>query len=308
MKKIILSSVLFLSQLATAQFLVWENSFETPGDLQGWAFHDLNNNGNGWVQGKNIYFNGTSLTYGTSGVLRHSMSLVPSGPVPNFATENDWVISPQIDLTTASGEITLAVYFGRQRTTHTIGGRDFYIYTSTPQKEVPELSDFQSMALDASGNYLGSPYHVYGGYADNPFPADLTQFIEGRVDLSSFAGKKIYIGMWANRYGSGNNVQNINIDEMAIYATASTLGTKEAAKKGSLTRIAENPVKDILYLQLDPSLKESKVMVNIYGMTGQKMLSIPYSNAINVTGLETGNYIAEIAYGNSTERLKFIKK
>jgi len=42
MKKIILSSVLFLSHLAAAQSLVWGNSFDTPADLQGWTFHDLN--------------------------------------------------------------------------------------------------------------------------------------------------------------------------------------------------------------------------------------------------------------------------
>lgn len=124
MKKIILSSVLFLSHLAAAQSLVWGSSFDTPADLQGWTFHDLNNNGNGWVQGQNIYHNGTSLTYGTAGVLRHSISLVPTGNATGFATENDWIISPQIDLTNVSGTVTLAAYIGRQRTTHVLVARD----------------------------------------------------------------------------------------------------------------------------------------------------------------------------------------
>jgi hypothetical protein len=307
MKKIILSSVLFLSQLAMAQSLVWENTFDTPADLQGWTFHDLNNNNNGWIQGQNIYHNGTSLVYGSTGVLRHSMSLVPTGSATGFATENDWIISPQIDLTNTAGTITLAAYIGRQRATHTILGRDLYIFVSTPQKEVPDLADFQAMTIDASGNDLPSPYKIQVGGSDNPFPADLTQFVENLIDLSAFAGKKIYIGMWSNRKPNGNNIQNINIDEMAIYAT-SFLNTKDIKNKENLTKIAENPVKEYLLLKLSPVLKESTTVVNIYNGAGQKVLTAPYSRSIHIEGLSEGIYIAEVTDGKITERLNFIKK
>ncbi len=307
MKKIILSSVLFLSQLAMAQSLVWENTFDTPADLQGWTFHDLNNNNNGWVQGQNIYHNGTSLVYGNEGVLRHSMSLVPSGSATGFATENDWIISPQIDLSNTAGTITLAAYVGRQRSTHTILGRDLYIFVSTPQKEVPDLADFQAMTIDASGNDLPSPYKIQVGGSDNPFPADLTQFVENLVDLSDFAGKKIYIGMWSNRKPNGNNIQNINIDEMAIYTT-SFLNTKEIRKKENLTKIAENPVKEYLLLKLSPALKESTTVVNIYNGVGQKVLAVPYSRSVNIQSLPEGIYRVEVTDGKITERLNFIKK
>lgn len=307
MKKIILSSVLFLSHLAAAQSLVWGNSFDTPADLQGWTFHDLNNNGNGWVQGQNIYHNGTALTYGTTGVLRHSISLVPTGSATGFATENDWIISPQIDLTNTAGTVTLAAYIGRQRSTHTIVARELFIFVSTPQKEVPALSDFQAMTVDADGNDVQSIYKIQVGDSANPFPADLTQFVESLVDLSAFAGKKIYIGMWSNRKTSGNNVQNINIDEMGIYAT-SFLGTKDVKRNKIVTQIAENPVKESLQLQLNPALKENMTVVTIYNAAGQKVLTAQYSKAINTAGLTSGAYIAEITDGNTTERLKFIKK
>nr|WP_315035440.1 T9SS type A sorting domain-containing protein [uncultured Chryseobacterium sp.] len=307
MKKIILSSVLFLTQLATAQTMVWGNTFDTPADLQGWTFHDLNTNSNGWLQGQNIYHNGTAMVYGTAGVLRHSMSLVPTGSAVGFATENDWIISPPIDLTNAGGTITLAASIGRQRTTHTILGRDLYIFVSTPQKQVPTLSDFQAMTVDASGNDLPSPYKIQVGGSTNPFPTDLTQFVENLVDLSAFAGKKIYIGMWSNRKPTGNNIQNINIDEMAIYATA-FLGTKEIKKNKNLTQIVENPVKETLKLKLSPGLKESTTGVNIYNTAGQKVLEVPYSPSIYVAELTVGTYIAEITDGKTSERLKFIKK
>lgn len=308
MKKIILSSILFLSQLATAQSLVWGNTFDTPADLQGWTFHDLNGNNNGWIQGLNIYHNGSSLAYGTSGVLRHSTNLVPTGNAADFGTEDDWIISPQIDLTSAAGTINLAAYIGRQRATHTIVSRDLYIYVSTPQKAVPVLADFQAMTVDGSGNYLPSPYKIQVGSSTNPFPADLTEFVESLVDLSVFAGKKIYIGMWANRNASGNNIMNINIDEMAVYATSSTLSTKDVKKKENLTKIVENPVKEYLQLQLNPAFKENTTVVHLYNTAGQKVLTTQYKRSINIADLAQGVYIAEVTDGRTTEHLNFIKK
>ncbi|WP_080780671.1 T9SS-dependent choice-of-anchor J family protein [Chryseobacterium phocaeense] len=308
MKKLFLLSVVLLSQAAAAQALVWSNSFETSADLQGWTFHDLNNNGNGWVQGQNIYFNGTNaLTYGTAGVLRYSVSLVPTGNAAGFASENDWIISPPIDLQGASGTISLAAYIGRQRTTHFNIGRDLFIYVSTPSKPVPTLADFQAMTVDSGGNDIPSPYSVIAGTVANPFPNDLTQFNESIVDLSAFAGKKIYIGMWSNRKPSGNNLQNINIDEMAIYAST-FLGTKDTKKKENLTKIGENPVKEFLQLQLNPEFKANATTITIYNMAGQKVLSAPYSRSVNVAALQAGMYMAEVSDEKTTEKLKFIKK
>ncbi|MFN1218815.1 T9SS type A sorting domain-containing protein [Chryseobacterium kwangjuense] len=308
MKKLFLLSVVLLSQAAAAQALVWSNSFDTSADLQGWTFHDLNNNGNGWVQGQNILFNGTNaLTYGTTGVLRYSVSLVPTGNAAGFASENDWIISPPIDLQGASGTISLAAYIGRQRTTHFNIGRDLFIYVSTPSKPVPTLADFQAMTVDSGGNDVPSPYSIIAGTVANPFPNDLTQFNESIVDLSAFAGKKIYIGMWSNRKPSGNNLQNINIDEMAIYAST-FLGTKDTKKKENLTKIEENPVKEFLQLQLNPVFKANATTVSIYNMAGQKVLSAPYSRSVNVAALQAGMYMAEISDEKTTEKLKFIKK
>ncbi|PQA91215.1 secretion protein [Chryseobacterium shigense] len=307
MKKLFLLSIVLVSQAAAAQFQVWSNSFDTPADLQGWTTYDLNNNGNGWVQGQNIYFNGTALTYGTSGTLRYSVSLVPTGNAPSFGTENDWIISPQINLEGAAGTISLAAYIGRQRTTHLNFGRDLFIYVSTPQKPVPTIADFQAMTVDGSGNDVVSPYRIIAGTLSNPFPSDLTQFKENLIDISAFAGKKIYIGLWSNRKSTGNNLQNINIDEMAIYAST-FLGTKDVKKKENLTKITENPVKEFLQLQLNPGFNENKTEVIIYNTAAQKVLSVSYSRSVNVASLEAGMYIAEVSDGKITERLKFIKK
>lgn len=303
MKKIILLSVLVLSKLVSAQYPVWTNSFNSTSDMQGWSFHDLNGNGNGWVQGPNIYHNGTSLAYGSQGSLRYSINAVPSGTAPGFATENDWAISPAIDLTSSGGTITLAAYIGRQRTTHTVVSRYLYIYVSTAQKPVPALSDFQALAVDANGDQIASPYMI----GSNSFPADLNQFVESLVDLSAFAGKKIYIGLWSNRATANiTNVQNININEMTIFT--SVLNTQDVKKVKNSTSIMQNPVASSLMLKLNPALKENAVMVNVFNMTGQSVLTSSYKREINVEGLSSGNYIAVVSDGILSEKVKFIKK
>jgi hypothetical protein len=303
MKKTILLSVLFLSQMIFAQFPVWINSFDTPADLQGWTFHDINGNGNQWVQGQNIYHNGTSLAYGTTGVLRYSINLVPTGSATSFATENDWIISPEIDLTNAGGNLTLAGYIGRQRSTHASVGRDIYIFVSTPQKAVPALSDFQQLA-DAQA--VGGATYRFS--ASTNLPTDLTQFVESLVDISAFAGKKIYIGLWSNRITSGSapNSQNINIDEMAIYA--SVLSTKEVKTGKALSKIIENPVSSSLQIKLDAAFKENNTTISVYNMGGQQILKTKYSKNINVSEFPAGTYIVEVSDGIVSERLKFIKK
>ncbi|MCJ8152708.1 T9SS type A sorting domain-containing protein [Chryseobacterium sp. SSA4.19] len=303
MKKLILLSLIGLSQSVFAQYPVWSNSFDTPASLQGWTFYDVNGNGNGWTQGQNIYHNGTALAYGNSGVLRHSINLVPSGNATGFATENDWIISPQIDLTGASGTITLAGYIGRQRSTHVSVGRDLYIFVSTPQKQVPELSDFQQLAT-AAQNAGGATYKLL---ASSTLPADLTQFAESLVDISAFAGKKIYIGLWSNRIVSAPiNSQNINIDEMAIFS--SVLKTHDVKAVKNLTKVMENPVTHSLQLQLSPNLKEHTTIVTVYNMAGQKVVMTKYAKNIDVASLSEGAYVAEISDGNIKEMLKFIKK
>ncbi|SUX44380.1 T9SS-dependent choice-of-anchor J family protein [Chryseobacterium indoltheticum] len=304
MKKIILLSVILLSKAVFAQIPVWMNTFETPSDLQGWTFYDTNGNGNGWMQGQNIYHNGTSLAYGTAGVLRHSINLVPTGNATGFATENDWIVSPEIDLTSAGGNITLAGYVGRQRSTHASVSRDLYIFVSTSQKPVPGLADFQQLATDAQ-SAGGATYRFS---ASSNLPSDLTQFAESLVNISAFAGKKIYIGLWSNRISSGGapNSQNINIDEMAIYA--SVLSTKEVKTGKALSKIIENPVSSSLQIKLDAALKENNTTVSVYNMSGQQILKTKYTKNINVSEFPAGTYIVEVSDRIVSERMKFIKK
>lgn len=314
MKKFTILFGILLSVIINAQIPVWINTFDNANDLQGWTFYDGNGNNNQWMQGPNIYYNGTALAYGNDGSLRHSISLVPTGAATNFATENDWVISPEINLAGASGTIQLVAMIGRQRTTHTFVSRHLWIYVSTPSKPVPSVADFQAMTVDGAGNDVGSSFVINGGgTSGNPWPADLSQSVQSNiVDLSAFAGQKIYIGIWSNRKTSGvnsGNNQNINIGEMGIYAsTLATLATQDTKIAKNLTQVRQNPVTNSLQLKLNPKFKANTTLISVYNMAGQKVLTSKYAKDINVTALSAGTYITTVSDGNSTDKVKFIKK
>lgn len=296
-KKIILLLGLSIFGLSEAQDLVKQFTFDTPEDMQGWRFYDGNGNGNQWVQGQNIIHNGTELTYGTSGVLRHSKNLVPTGGyATGFETEDDWIISPEIDLTDASGTITFAGYVGRQGTYVARTGRQIFIYVSTPAKPVPDLADFQA---------LSATFTMGAGTVSFPWPSNVEEFTEVTRDISSFAGQKIYIGMWTNNVSSGNasNYHNINIDEISIYADNYPLATQDTKTKSSVA-VYPNPATDVLYLK-----GADKANVAVYNAVGQRVLSKAVTNGqLNVSALQKGIYTITIDTNGKPSTTKFIKK
>lgn len=295
MKKSILIIFVIVFNFTTAQIPVWINEFNDTGDLQGWTFHDLNNNGNQWVQGANWHIgqaNSYQTIQGNSQVLRHSVGTLNNTYVNGAATEDDWVISPAIDLTGAGGDIQLAVYWRHVDTRANTVGR--YIYIS----ESPLLSEFQNI----SDNFM-SPYYMYAG--NTTFPTNMDEFAEKIFDISQFAGKTIYIGL-RTFPTLEEDAGDINIDQMAIFA--GTLGTNDTKSNKSLTKVKQNPVAAALQLQLNPGMSEGKTQVQVYNAAGQQVQSAKYSREIPVAQLVPGMYIAVVTDGTLTERIKFIKK
>lgn len=299
MKKIILSAIsLILSSTIFAQELVWNNTFDSQADLQGWNILDTDGNGNTWLQGANWYLDandGYKTKESSSQVLRYSNTKSDGSYVTNFDNENNWAISPVIDLTGASGKIELSVLYRLIDPRSASVGMDFYI------SEKNDLATFEALAANAS------PYALWVS-SPNTFPANPDEFKEDLFDISSLAGKKIYIGMKR----AGSNVDqyqqgNINIDEMAIYAEK-ILATNEVKAGKSLTKVAQNPVAGALMLQLNPAMAEAKTTVQVYNVAGQQMLNAKYSREISVAQLAPGMYIARVTDGNLTETVKFIKK
>lgn len=301
MKKIILSaiSLLFCNHIF-GQELAWSNGFDSQADLQGWNIVDTDGNGNNWLQGANWYYeiqpNGSAITKeGSSQVLRYSNTKSDGSYVPNFDNENNWAISPAIELTGASGKIELAMYWRLIDPRSANVGLDIYISESN------DLATFEALSANAS------PFTLWVS-SPNTFPANPDEFKEDIFDISDFAGKKIYIGMKR----AGENVDqyqrgNLNIDEMAIYAEK-VLATNEVKAGKSLTKVMQNPVGNSLMLHLNPAMAEAKTAVQVYSAAGQQVLNAKYSREISVAQLAPGMYLARVTDGTLTETVKFIKR
>ncbi len=298
MKKIILSAIsLLFCTYISAQELAWSNTFDSQADLQGWTILDTDGNGNTWVQGANWYGDANDnykTKEGSSQVLRYSIGKSDGSYVPNYDNENNWAISPAIDLTGASGKIELAMYWRLIDPRNYNVGLDIYI------SETNDLATFEALSANAS------PYALWSN--DFTFPANPDEFAEKVFDISSLAGKKIYIGM---KRAGGNVDQyqqgNLNIDEMSIYAE-NLLATNEIKAGKSLTKVAQNPVGNALMLQLNPAMAAAKTSVQVYSAAGQQVLNAKYAKELNVSALAPGMYLARVSDGTLTETVKFIKK
>jgi Secretion system C-terminal sorting domain len=287
MKKTILLLIILFSVVCNAQYPVWVNGFDSATDLEGWTFHDLNNNDNNWVQGAN-WRNGEA---GTQQVLRYTTFPLTGDYYPNADTENDWIISPAIDLSSASGSIQLAIYWNKVYNNNNAAGRVFYISTS------PELASFQQ---------LEGGFDYYFVSDDITFPASPNEFAESIIDISSFAGNTIYIGLQSKVDNDLTfQIAPINIDQMGIFA--STLDIKDVNAPKTLTKIVQNPVGSTLQLQLNPALEPTTTVVKVYNIMGQEVFTAAYSNQIEVSALAAGAYIMHVTNGAVVEKLKFVK-
>lgn len=286
--------------MATAQELVWENTFDAPTDLSDWSLHDIDGNSNNWKQGKNWYKDANDnyqTKEGSASVLRFSGSKIDGSYVSGYEAENNWIVSSVIDLTGASGKVELAINWNKINPRSNGIGRVIYI------SETNDIEWFKSQA-DVNYDYYISDTDADGNQIIIPSGND---FYEHVLDISTFAGKKIYIGL---RSADPQNFEGsyINIDNMAIYADINNLATNEVKAGKSLTKVAQNPVSTSLMLHLNPAMVEAKTTVQVYSAAGQQVLNAKYSREISVAQLAPGMYIAKVSDGTHTETVKFIKK
>ncbi|WP_163401434.1 T9SS type A sorting domain-containing protein [Flavobacterium fluviatile] len=297
MKNLLLFTALLIFNSSHAQFPVWMNSFDSAADLEGWTFHDLNNNGNNWVQGANWHLpdGEVILEAGTEQVLRYTTFPLSGIGYPNASTENDWAISPAIDLTSASGNILLAINWNRvlPKDVRNSAGRIIYISTS------PDLAGFQLQE---------GTFDYYFTSDDVTFSTNPNEFSQSILDISVFAGQTIYVGLHSKVDDfTSLQLSPINIDQIGVFASE-LLSVDDINASKVLTQIVQNPVASSLKLQLNPAFEPTTTFVKVYNMGGQKVLATPYKDQIEVAALPSGTYIVHITNGTVVEKLKFIKK
>lgn len=282
MKKCLLFlAMALIGTTASAQFAVWEDDFN-DGEASDWNLLDLDGNTSNWLARKNIQVDENIVIIdGTIDILG-SYNVDMSSGSPLGTTENNWAISPAIDLSFYGGPISLVL---NAQCAIYDGPNDLYVYASTSPAQ-------ESFTLIST-----VPINRVSMFDE--------EFNDYSVDLSQFSGvSEVYFALVTNDNGFvGVEINNARIDAQSILSVENP--------KGIVSRsfITQNPVTENLQLKLGNTLNAGQLNLKIYNVNGILIREASYSEAgLPVSDLSSGMYFIVLTDGTSTERLKFIKK
>lgn len=280
-KNILLLAFVLISGIASAQFTVWEDDFN-DGEVSDWTLLDSDGNSSNWLARKNIQFAGGQVTNGTVDVLGSYHINLTTGSSLGGAPENNWAITPAIDLSFYAAPIELNVNF---QTCINGGDRTLYVYVSnSPDQESFLLTTPTALFFDRVNSTA-------------------VEFSDHIIDLSAYAGQsQVYIALVAT-VGVGMEVDKVNVTATNI------LGIGDTTKKPSASIIKQNPVVENLQIQLGNTVNAANTVLKIYNTTGMLVKETKYNEEnIAVNNLSSGVYFVVLSDGTTTEKMKFIKK
>jgi Secretion system C-terminal sorting domain len=290
MKKLLLFAFVAASVSANAQYTVWEDDFN-DGEITDWTVWDLNADNISWQANRDLQVDDAGLpdiTVGTHKVMGvYSLDMATGGQLGNgngYDWDHEWVRSPAIDLSLFGGTTQLVINAQMMIYDAT---SSLYVYVSTS----PEQDSF---VLHETVSIIREPM----GSIDE-------QFNDYIVDISEYAGEEqLYFALVTDQFGLylGHEIDNVKVTAEEIVA-----GTKDQARVAS--KIKQNPVNDMLQLQLGTSVTAENVKLQIYNVAGMLVKETAYNEAgISVSDLAGGMYLLQLSDGAATERMKFIKR
>jgi len=238
--------------------ILLEEDFENGGDLPtDWTVIDNDGDGVNWFA-----LCGTGSTTAYSGECNATSASWDQSPL----TPDNYLITPQIDLTSASGTVTLKYY--------TIGQDPDW--ADEHYKVVISTTDASDVA----------------NFTDNVFEETLstsTEYYEREVDLTSYIGQSIYIA-WVHY--NITDMFRINIDMV----TVSIPDAINDVNGNGLISIYPNPANDKIFV----SNAENSV-VAIYNVLGEKVRSCNIfddESTIDLSDLNQGAYFVKVLTDN----------
>lgn len=282
MKKCLLFlATALISATATAQFTVWEDDF-IGGNATDWTLLDLDGNASNWMARKNIEVDENIMVVdGNVDILGSYNIVFPTGESLQ-TEENNWAISPAIDLSYYGG-LTLVVNAQNSIYYATIFDLDVYASTSPAQESFTQIGTIHINRTQMFGEEFG----------------------EYSIDLSQFSGQsEVYFALVTKYNGFvGVEVKNVRIDADEI------LSVNDPKGMASSSFIRQNPVAENLHLKLGNTVEAGNLNLKIYNASGMLIKEAAYDEAgIPVSALSSGMYFVVLNDGVRTERLKFIKK
>lgn len=170
--------------------------------------------------------------------------------------------------------------------------------------------------------HVGETYLVVGSYTfvsgsqndvsqlwinpDLGLPAEPTATITDQWtssnDLSSIAH-------FFFRQDSATKTPDVDIDELRIGTSWTDVTPKIPAsvKKNNIQglQVFPNPASDVLYITSDSGLQKN---VQLFDMTGKKVLEVTAASQVNISDLKTGVYVARITEAGKTATRKIVVK
>ncbi|MFV0304843.1 MAG: choice-of-anchor J domain-containing protein [Moheibacter sp.] len=267
MKKILFSLIILTGLLTVnAQTVVWSDDFEDE-DISDWTNLDEDGDSYTW----------NTVVLDTWSAALSSDSYINGGTGP--VTPDNWVISPAIDLSGASGT-TLKFKVKAQDPDWADENYSVYVATS---------SDLVALEANLLLNELVTDNGVGGVYYDK------------EIDLSAFDGEaEVYI---AFRHHDVTDMFSIQIDDVSVEVDVMGLSDLNT----SFSSVYPNPVVDDFNIQLSEKFNQN-ASISVTNLAGQIVKTFEVANSYSITELPKGVYILKITDGKNTETRKIIKK
>jgi Secretion system C-terminal sorting domain len=281
MKKVLLFAFVVFSLNTNAQITVWEDSFN-DADATGWTLLDLDGNASNWIARTDLNVDENYVVIDGSHDILGSYNIDLVNLMALGSAENNWAISPSIDLSYYGGPISLVL---NAQCAIIDGTNQLYVYASTS----PEQSSFTPIGTVVLSRQTESD----------------DEFIDYSVDMSQFTGQsEVYFALVTNAVGFiGVEINTVRIDAQSI------LGIKDTNEPVTSSSLRQNPVSESLLLQLGNTLDKAHLDIKVYNVNGMLIKDVAYNETgISVSELSSGLYFVVLDDGSGTERLKFIKK
>lgn len=281
--------------LTTAQE-IWSDNFD-DSDISDWTVKNIDGKTDGsetniWKASLDVQLNsaGNQFVYttGTYNVLG-AYAMADDGSVYSNgnATQNDWVISPEIDLSgNANKDLTVTV--NAQPGIYASSGQQLKFYIGYAPDD---FSDVTNTFFELESKQLNR---------NDPAAAEFTDYTVN-IPANLNVGGGIYLAIEAVDYYS------VEIDKVTL-SVGGALSVNSKSKKEF--KIKQNPVTDKLQFVANAvAVSPNNTKVNIYNINGMLLKTTDYTEGgIEVGNLVKGLYIATVQTPTGITSLKFIKK
>ncbi len=274
MKKTLLLASLFVGGLFTtnAQTTIWSDDFNDE-DISDWTLIDADGDGLNWGD--------IPFVEDGSGNPSTAIGLVSRSWQGEPLTPDNWAISPAVDLTSASGTITLE--WKVEAATNPLWNAEKYsVYVST----FDNIEDLGNSPISFTETYFGNGEQQ-----------------TKTLDLSSFAGETIYI---AFRHYDCEDQDYIVIDDVIVTAATASVNSPLA---GSFS-VYPNPAKDVLNISNSISAEINSITIaDINGRTIKQFdANGSVDSQINIGDLNAGVYFVNIHSNEGSLTKKIVKQ